>query len=67
MFVNVDLTKDLLKQLNFNIQGYVVLVKYNYPRLPKKCVKCEKLGHNGKIFPMGKEEIQENQNEVEDV
>ena len=66
VFVNVDLTKDLPKQLNFNIQGEVVLVEYSYPRLPKKCVKCEKWGHNEKICPMRKEEIQENQNEVED-
>lgn len=66
IFVNVDLTKDLPKQLNFNIKGEDVLVEYSYPRLPKKCVKCEKWGHNGKICPMGQEEMLEKQKEVED-
>lgn len=31
IFVKADLTKDLPKKMNFNIQGQDILVKYTYP------------------------------------
>lgn len=59
VFVNVDLTKDLPKKLNFNVQGEEVMVEYSYPWLPKKCEKCAKWGHTGKICTTGRVEIKE--------
>lgn len=40
IFVKVDLTKDLPKKMNFNIQGEDVLIEYVYPKLPTKCSNC---------------------------
>lgn len=65
VFVKVDLTKDLPKKMNFNIQGEEVLVEYNYPWLPKKCEKCDKWGHSIKACIMDKEMQQEKQEEGE--
>ncbi|XP_056863946.1 uncharacterized protein LOC130511120 [Raphanus sativus] len=65
IFVNVDLTKDLSKQLNFNIQGEEVMVEYSYPWLPKKCLKCNKWGHSEKTCYVGKEREQKDLEEGE--
>lgn len=54
IFVNVDLTKELPKRMNFNIMGEDVMVEYGYPRLPTKCLKCDKWGHAVKTCPMEK-------------
>lgn len=64
--MNVDLTKDLPKQLNFNIQGEDVMVEYSYAWLPKKCLKCEKWGHSVKICPLEKENQREEQEDFEE-
>lgn len=66
VFVNVDLTKDLPKQLNFNVQGEEVLVEYSYPWLPKKCEKCGKWGHNEKVCSDKKEGLKGKQVEREE-
>ena len=66
VFVNVDLTKDLPKNLNFNVQGEEVLVEYSYPWLPKKCEKCEKWGHTGKICSMRGEGLRNKYGDLED-
>lgn len=57
IFVKVDLTKDLPRRMNFNVQGEEVLVEYTYPWLPTKCEKCDKWGHSGKNCKKDKEEI----------
>ncbi|KAL0746489.1 hypothetical protein Bca101_028491 [Brassica carinata] len=64
IFVRVDLTKDLPKKMNFNIQGEDVMVEYGYPWLPTKCPKCEKWGHAIKACPKGKEIQEQKQEEV---
>lgn len=63
IFVRVDLTKDLPKKMNFNIQGEEVMVEYAYPWLPTKCPQCEKWGHTSKACPKEKE-IQGEKQEV---
>lgn len=55
IFVKVDLTKDLPKKMNFDIGGENVMVEYFYPRLPTKCMKCDKWGHAVKACPLDKE------------
>lgn len=55
IFVNVDLTKDLPKKMNFNIQGEDVLVEFIYPWFPIKCSKCDKWGHSVKACPTTKD------------
>ncbi|KAL0793260.1 hypothetical protein Bca101_064637 [Brassica carinata] len=66
VFVNVDLTKDLPKQLNFNVQGEEVLVEYIYPWLPKRCEKCGKWGHNEKVCSDKKEGLKGKQVEMKE-
>ncbi|KAL0801073.1 hypothetical protein Bca101_056249 [Brassica carinata] len=65
IFVRVDLSKDLPKKMNFNIQGQEVLVEYSYPWLPSKCSKCEKWGHSLKTCPRNKNLQREVQKEME--
>lgn len=65
IFVKVDLTKDLPKKMNFNIQGPEFLIEYSYPWLPKKCPKCEKWGHYFKACPNNKVSQSEAQKEQE--
>lgn len=66
IFVRVDLTKDLPKKMNFNIQGEDVMVEYAYPWLPTKCVKCDKWGHSVKACPKEKEMQREEKKELEE-
>ncbi|KAL0687617.1 hypothetical protein Bca4012_087294 [Brassica carinata] len=45
VFVNVDLTKELPKTMNFSFQGKDTLIEFTYSRLPAKCTACGKWGH----------------------
>ncbi|KAF8090519.1 hypothetical protein N665_0475s0053 [Sinapis alba] len=45
VFVNVDLTKELPKSMNFSFQGKDTLVDFTYSRLPAKCSSCGRWGH----------------------
>ncbi|KAG2328450.1 hypothetical protein Bca52824_011178 [Brassica carinata] len=66
IFVNVDLTKDLPKKMNFNIQGENVMVEYAYPWLPTKCLKCDKWGHMVKACLKEKEVQKEQKEDLEE-
>ncbi|KAF8047908.1 hypothetical protein N665_2771s0001 [Sinapis alba] len=61
IFVKVDLTKDMPRSMNFNIQGKDTLVEYIYPWLPTKCSVCTKWGHMAKnclANPIRQQEMQ---------
>lgn len=45
MFVNVDLTKELTKSIDFSFQGKDTLIEFTYSWLPVKCSSCGKCGH----------------------
>ena len=49
IFVKVDLSKQLPKLMNFNLQGKDTLVEYSYPWLPNKCTYCGKWGHLARV------------------
>lgn len=45
MFVKVDVTKTLPKEITFSKEGKMFTVKYYYPWLPARCSFCDKWGH----------------------
>ncbi|XP_056867232.1 uncharacterized protein LOC108835438 [Raphanus sativus] len=45
VFVNVDVSKTLPKEINFSKNGKQFVVKYYYPWLPARCNYCDKWGH----------------------
>lgn len=45
VFVNVDVSKALLKEMDFSKDGEEFLVEFHYPWLPSKCKHCNKWGH----------------------
>ena len=65
IFVKADLTKDLPKKMNFNIQGQDILVEYTYLGLPSKGIKCGKWGHTPKMCLANKCERSEVQTDDE--
>lgn len=54
IFVNVDLSKELPKKINFTKNGKSSLVEFIYPRLPVRCNTCGKWGHIEKVCEMNK-------------
>lgn len=67
IFMKVDLSSDLPRRMNFNIQGEDVLVEYSYPWLPARCKKCEKWGHTAKTCSGNKVPRGEFQKEQENI
>ncbi|KAG2310967.1 hypothetical protein Bca4012_025465 [Brassica carinata] len=59
IFVNVDLTKELPKSINFSKNGKDFLVDFIYPWLPTRCKLCEKWGHSEKKCLMSKRVVEE--------
>lgn len=45
VFVNADLSKELRRQITYNIQGEETIVEFSYPWLPPKCATCGKWGY----------------------
>ena len=45
VFVKADLSKELPRLIDFNIQGEEITVEFSYPWLPPKCAACGKTGH----------------------
>ena len=45
VFVRVDVTKTLPREITFSKEGKTFTVKYYYPWLPTKCSYCDKWGH----------------------
>lgn len=46
IFVKVDVSKVLPKEITFTQEGKEFTVKFYYPRLPARCKLCDKWGHN---------------------
>lgn len=49
IFVNVDISKSLPKEIEFVIEGKEFTTEFYYPWLPARCNLCEKWGHNEKV------------------
>ncbi|KAL0815477.1 hypothetical protein Bca101_071921 [Brassica carinata] len=45
VFVKVDVTKALPKEITFSKDGNLFTVRYYYPGLPVRCTNCDKWGH----------------------
>ena len=56
VFVNVDVTKSLPKEIDFSIGGKEFTAGFYYPWLPARCSICDKWGHNDKVCVMKKKE-----------
>lgn len=52
--VTADLSKQLLRKINFKIQGVQTLVEFTYSWLPSKCSACGKWGHSEKVCSVNK-------------
>lgn len=52
VFVNVDITKSLPKEIDFEKGGKEFTVEFHYPWLPAKCSKCSKWGHTERVCAM---------------
>lgn len=49
VFVNVDISKTLPKEIEFSKDGKEFTVEFHYPWLPAKCKLCEKWGHTERV------------------
>lgn len=49
VFVNVDVSKELPKEIEFSKDGKDFTVAYHYPWLPARCKICDKWGHTDKV------------------
>lgn len=49
VFVKVDVSKVLPKEITFAKEGKEFTVKFYYPWLPSRCDKCDKWGHVGNV------------------
>ena len=49
VFVNVDVSKALPREMTFSKDGEEFLVEFHYPWLPSRCKHCNKWGHNQKV------------------
>ncbi|XP_018462341.2 uncharacterized protein LOC108833412 [Raphanus sativus] len=56
VFVNVDVSKTLPKEIKFVIEGKEFTAEFYYPWLPSRCSLCEKWGHTEKVCVMKKRE-----------
>lgn len=56
VFVNVDVTKTLPKEIDFTWGGKEFTAVFYYPWLPARCNLCEKWGHTDKVCGMKKRE-----------
>ncbi|WZZ42705.1 hypothetical protein YC2023_038964 [Brassica napus] len=56
IFVNANLTKELPKKINFTKNGKSTTVEFIYPRLPVRCLTCNKWGHVEKACVMNKKD-----------
>lgn len=49
VFVNVDISKQLRKEIDFTKDGKEFTVEFHYPWLPAKCNLCGKWGHTERV------------------
>lgn len=62
VFVNVDVSKTLPKEVDFTKDGKEFTVEFHYPWFPSKCNLCGKWGHTDKIcVKNGKDKRRENE------
>lgn len=49
VFVKVDVSKALPKEMNFSKEGKEFTVEFHYPWIPSRCKYCNKWGHGEKV------------------
>lgn len=60
IFVKVDVSKTLPKEMTFTSKGKDFMVDFHYPWLPSRCKHCDKWGHGEKVCALkGKGKAQE--------
>lgn len=56
VFVKVDVSKTLPKEIDFTLEGQEFTAEFYYPWLPARCNHCEKWGHTEKVCGLSKRE-----------
>ena len=64
VFVNVDVSKSLPKDIDFTLEGKEFTAEFYYPWLPSRCNSCEKWGHTEKVCVVKKRGKQQEECEV---
>jgi len=64
VFVNVDVSKILPKEIEFEIEGKEFTAEFYYPWLPSRCNVCGKWGHTEKVCVQKKREKKHGDNRV---
>ncbi|CAN7011963.1 unnamed protein product, partial [Brassica oleracea var. botrytis] len=60
VFVNVDVSKPLPREISFSKNGKEFAVDFHFPWLPTRCKLCKKWGHSDKVCALkGKDKVQE--------
>lgn len=60
VFVNVDVSKPLPREISFTKNGKEFAVDFHFPWLPTRCKLCEKWGHSEKVCVLkGKDKVHE--------
>lgn len=49
IFVEVDVSKTLPKEINFSKDGKKFVVEFHFPWLPSRCELCDKWGHSANV------------------
>lgn len=60
VFVQVDVTKTLPKEIDFSKEGKEFTVEFHYPWLPARCNHCDKWGHTQKVCAVISKEKKKN-------
>lgn len=61
VFVNVDVSKVLPKEIEFSKNGEEFMAEFHYPWLPSRCNLCEKMDQTDKVCVMKKREKKQNE------
>lgn len=67
VFVKVDVSKHLPKEIDFMMGGKEFTVEFYYPWLPSRCAQCEKWGHTETVCSMKKRDYKTGEKEAKSV
>lgn len=67
VFVKVDVSKKLPKEIDFTMGGKEFTAEFYYPWLPSRCIYCEKWGHNEKVCAKRSREQKEGEKTTKDI
>lgn len=60
VFVHVDVSKALPKEIDFSKNGKEFTIEFHYPWLPSRCNSCDRWGHTEKVCVMNGKKKKQN-------